>query len=267
MALLLSSCSGLLYYPSRQLFVDPARLGLKPEEVQFPSADGTKLSGWYFRNRSGKKPEALLIQYHGNAENLSSHFLSLAWILDHPYDLFIFDYRGYGRSEGSPNPSGTVADGEAALRWARAREPQLPLVVVGQSLGGAIALRNVIDLKQEIPVRLVVADCTFPSYRGIARKVMTRSWVTWPFQWLGWLLMSDAHAPKGEIDQISPTPLLVIHGDADPVVEFELGEAVYLEAKEPKEFWRIPGGEHTDAFTRPEWREKFLARLKKAVKD
>jgi fermentation-respiration switch protein FrsA (DUF1100 family) len=262
----LSGCSRFLYYPTHELYYDPARFGLEPEEVRFASPEGPRLYGWYFQ---GEQPaKATVVQFHGNGENLSSHYASLAWIVKHPYNLFIFDYQGYGRSEGSPSPENTVKDGIAALEWAHRKDPKLPLVVVGQSLGGAVALKAVIDGKDHLPIRFVAVDSTFPSYKGMAREVLSRSWLTWPFQWLGLLLFSDRYAPEGEIGKISPIPLLVIHGDKDQTVELEMGKKVFAEAREPKEFWEIHGGGHTDVFTiQPDsYKEKFLERMSAALK-
>ncbi len=241
---------------------------IRPESIHFASEDGTRLHGWYFSNRERRPPKAFLVFFHGNAENLTSHFIALTFLLEEGYDFFIFDYRGYGESEGKPDPEGTVMDGKAALRWAHARaaqfkEPQPPLVVFAQSLGGAIALRSIIDLGGSVPIRWVVADSTFASYRAAAASVMSNSWVTWPFQPLACLLMSDRYAPGDKVTQISPVPLLVIHGDKDPVIDISLGRKLFEKAKEPKEFWLVEGGGHTDAFMRasPTYRQKFIARL------
>jgi uncharacterized protein len=268
MGLALSGCSGLLYHPTRGMHFDPAQFGLQPEEVSFPSGDGTALHGWYFKNRGGTPPLATVVFFHGNAQNISSHYLNLVWLLDYPFDFFIFDYRGYGESEGSPSPQGTVLDGVAALEWAHARGAG-PLVVFGQSLGGAVALSAVAETAGRLPIRLIAVDSTFASYRRMARRVLARSLVTWPFQWLGWLLMSDAHAPDGRIAAIAPAPLLVIHGDKDPIVEIEMGENVFEQAGDPKEFWRIPGGGHTDVFLRQDssYQKQFVERMERALKD
>jgi fermentation-respiration switch protein FrsA (DUF1100 family) len=249
--LLLSSCSSLLYYPTHQLHFPPERYGLKPEEVFFPSADGTKLFGWRFRHVGGPAaPKGVFVFYHGNGENLSSHYLSLVWILKHGYDLFIFDYRGYGRSEGTPSPGGTAADGEAALRWAKAHYSFTPIVVYGESLGGAVALRNAIDLKDEIRYRAVVIQSSFPSYEEVARRTLAKGLLTWPFQWLAWLVLSDRYAPDGEIGRIAPVPLLVMHAEDDATVPFRCGQEIFEQAKTPKDFWTVPGGGHADAFLR-----------------
>lgn len=261
----LSGCSSLLYYPSPNLFYDPSRLNLKPEEVHFLSKDGTKLFGWYFPSRSKKPSKATVVFFHGNAENISSHYLNAIWMIDYPYDLFVFDYRGYGRSEGSPDPEGTVNDGIAALEWATKKGK--PLVVFGQSLGGAIALSSAIETKDRLPIKFVAVDSTFASYRSMGRQVMSRSFITWPFQWLGWLLLCDSYAPDGKIASLSPIPLLVIHGALDNLVEIKMGERIFAQAGEPKEFWRVRAGGHTDIFTiqDPSYKTKFIQMIEKAI--
>lgn len=260
-----SGCGGLFYYPDKVLHVDLAQLNPGPEEVFFDVA-GERLHGWYFRNASQKKTKAVILFYHGNGQNVSSQFAYLHWILNHPYDYFIFDYAGYGKSTGSPSPENTVRDGAAALAWLHGRDPKLPIVVFGQSLGGIIAARNMIDLKGKYPIPLVVLDSTFSSYRSIGRKKLAGVWFLWPFQWMPWLVLSDAYAPRGEIEKIAPTPLVVIHGNEDLVVPYSCGEEIFAEAKEPKEFWKIDGGYHTDLFQHPGIKEKFLARIERALK-
>ena len=169
LCLALTGCSSLLYHPTHHQYFDPLKLGLKPDVVTFASEDGVRLSGWYFQNRDHKLPKALVVFFHGNAENMTSHYTTLVFLLAHEIDFFIFDYRGYGLSEGHPTPRGTVDDGIAALRWARFHitdvlRKEVPIVVFGQSLGGAIALKSVIEAKDRIPIGEVIVDSTFSSY-------------------------------------------------------------------------------------------------------
>jgi uncharacterized protein len=202
----------------------------------------------------------VFVLYHGNAENISSHYITMLWVLQKGWDLFVFDYRGYGRSEGEPSPENTVRDGEAALRWVKEKYSDTPIVVVGQSLGGAIALRNAIDLKAEVPIRALVIEGSFSSYRSIGQNVMTRSWVLWPFQWLAHLALSDRYAPDGEIGKIAPIPMLILHSEGDATVPFKFGEQIFWQAGEPRELWKVPGNGHTDAFMQhgAVYREKLL---------
>jgi fermentation-respiration switch protein FrsA (DUF1100 family) len=194
---------------------------------------------------------------------MSSHFASLAWILQYGYDYLIFDYRGYWKTEGKPSPENTVKDGITVLKYARDHAPGTPLVIFAQSLGGAIALRSYIDAKNEIPARLVVIDSSFASYKSVGRDVLSRSWLTWIFQPLASVLLSDQWAPGKRVREVSPTPLLVMHGDLDQVISFKQGEKLFEAAAEPKEFWKIEGGYHTDAFWRHKgiYRQRFLEKL------
>jgi fermentation-respiration switch protein FrsA (DUF1100 family) len=185
---------------------------------------------------------------------MSTHYQGMAWILNHGYELFVFSYRGYLQNPGNPTPRGTVLDGRAALQrvQALARTKKIPWFAVGQSLGGAILLRSLIEEKREgvwaQAPSAVVIEASFHSYQKVARSVLKKSWITWPLQPLAYIVVSDKHAPSNDSQELSPIPLLVIHGTKDPIVPIELGERVYDLAKEPKDFWRIPEGTHVDAF-------------------
>jgi fermentation-respiration switch protein FrsA (DUF1100 family) len=246
LAALSSGCSSLLYYPAKEPFTDPTRFQHKPENIYFKTEDGLTLHGWYFK--SDKRPaKATLLLFHGNGQNLTTHFYSAYWALERGFDYMIFDYRGYGESEGKPLPQGTVKDGKAALQWISShKDPASKLVIFGQSLGGAVALRVACEAAKPAPFDEVVVDSTFVSYRKAAQKIMSHSWPLWPFQWFGWLVMNDTYAPKNCMAEISPRPLLVVHGTSDPVVDFSLGEKVYQLASAPKEFWIVEGGRHID---------------------
>lgn len=254
-------CSSLLYHPRHQLFHDPAKLNLKPQDVEFSSDDGTLLHGWYFE---GKQPSrGLIVFFHGNGENITSHYLTLLFVLEHGFDFFIFDYQGYGKSDGFASPSGTIADGKAALRRAYQIRPDLPLIVYGQSLGGAVAIRSVYEMKKELPIRLLIVDSTFSSYQDVARDVLAKGWLGWPFQWLPYIVLSDRYAPEDMIGEIHPIPLVVIHGTNDQIINYRFGERVFALAKDPKEFWTVEGGYHIDSLWRKEGniKQKFLDKI------
>lgn len=246
-------CSSLLYYPSQKVFVKPENIvGRAPESVTFFSDNGKSLHGWYFRNKRSPTPKGLLVFFHGNAQNITTHFAALHWILDEGYDYFIFDYQGYGDSQGRPSPRKMVQDGRQALFYAARRRPGVPLIVLGQSLGGAVALSSVLEVKDSIPIAALIIDSSFLSYKKVAQKTLARHWLTWPAQPLAFVLLSDHYAPRDQVSQLSPIPLLIFHGDKDTTVPFELGEDLYQKAKEPKKFIPVPGGRHGDLF----WREQ-----------
>jgi fermentation-respiration switch protein FrsA (DUF1100 family) len=252
-----------LYHPTSDTYYDPKKLGLRPQEVWLRTEKDVQIFGWYFTATTKTPAKGVVVFFHGNAENLTSHYLNLVWLLPNGYDLFVFDYEGFGRSLGEATPETTVQDGLAALRYVHKRNPLLPLILVGQSLGGAVALETALESKDEIPLSLIVIDSSFVSYKQAARSILQKSWLTWILQPLTYVLLSDAKAPGSNISKLSPIPLVVIHGDADGTVDFALGQELFALAKEPKEFWVIPGGQHVDSFWRktPNIREKLLGKL------
>lgn len=263
----LSGCSSLFYYPTRKTYHDPSKAGLVNEDVEFVSESGDKIHAWWF-GATGKESKGTVVFFHGNAENLTSHFANLMWLPAEGYNYFIFDYPGYGRSSGHPTPMGALNSGIAAIRWVVKNKDQRPLIVYGHSLGGNIALRSVLDLKDSVPFRAVIIDSSFPSYRKIAARKLSSFWLTWPFQPLVYAFLSDRYAPD-RIDALSPTPLLVIHGQKDIQVEPEFGEMIFKAAKEPKQIWRIPDGSHGSTFWRHErvYRKKLLRYLEDPSRD
>lgn len=262
MALFLSGCGHLFYYPTQYLYVDLKKVDPAPEQIEFKNSDGKKLIGWYFKGSD--KPKAIILFFHGNAENISSHFLMLHWILKHGYDYFIFDYPGYGGSEGEPTQKSTTESGQMALEWLAQRSPEVPLVVFGQSLGGNIALYTASQNQGKIPMCLVAVESTFKSYKKVGQRLLAGRWWTWPLQWIPFVTVGESYSATDRIDKISPTPLLVIHGDADRVVPIANGEDVFKAAQDPKEFWKVPQGLHIRAFfgsDGPEFQKRFLEKL------
>ncbi|SNX60169.1 hypothetical protein SAMN06296273_1632 [Nitrosomonas ureae] len=261
---LLHGCSSLFYYPdNKNSFFDPKTAGYAPENVFFTDASQRKLHGWWFPAQ--KYPvKATVIFFHGNAENLTSHFLHLAWISQENYNFFIFDFPGFGRSEGKPTPQSCIESGHAAVDWVNKHKAEgKPIIIYGQSLGGIIALRTAIDKKSATNLKLVVADSTFDSFREIARVKLSHYWLTWLIQPLGYVLLSDRWAPRN-LESLSPVPALVIHGQKDTTVEPIFGNRIFEKLAEPKTLWKIPDGIHTDVFSRHEYkyRTKFISFLK-----
>ncbi len=272
-ALVLPSCSSLLYYPTRHKYSEPTKLGFGYLEEKFLSGDGTKLTGWYFpaAMQKEKKSKTVILQFHGNGENISSHYHSLVWLTKMGYDLFSFDYRGYGGSEGDPNPSGVHKDALAAIKYIledRAGTKPDRVILYGQSLGGAVLLGayDVIPNKEKIAA--VVIESSFSSYQRIARKKLAAHWWSWIFQPLVYVVLSDKWSGEKRIEKIPPVPLLVIHGDNDPVVEFDHGQKIFELAKDPKFFWKINGGGHLNImYIEKERHRSTLANVLQALQE
>ena len=240
----------MLYQGNNNLYVDPKQVGLAYEEVIFES-QGLKLHGWYFTQTTLKPSKGVILFFHGNAQNRSSHFLALRYLLEKGYDYFIFDYRGYADSEGKASPENTVKDGLAALDVVTKRNPTLPVSFFGQSLGGAVAMRTLVEYKRvhgmfPDSVKLLVLDSTFLSYQKAAASILSKHAITFLFQPLSFLI-SDTWAPVKVCDEFPRIPVLIFHGDQDQLFKETLGEEVYEAFRGPKRFVHVIGGHHTSA--------------------
>jgi uncharacterized protein len=263
--LLSSSCSGLFYYPSNRLYLNPEQLNLDFKDVWFDSEDGVKLHGWFFPAQS-KKTKGTIIQFHGNAQNISTHFLSLIWVIEHGYNLFTWDYRGYGQSDGKASAAGIYKDSLAALKKGRElHQGRGAYIVYGQSLGGAVSLRALPDFEYGNDVSLLVHDSAFASYRRVAAKVLQSRWFLWPFSPFAYVFISDEYAAEKVIDKIH-WPTLVIVGEKDKVIAAELGKETYEKLPSDRKWlWELPMGQHIDVFEQEDGRfkKKFLNLLDK----
>lgn len=240
----LSGCSSLFYFPTQDKYYDPAQMNLTYEDFWLQTQSGSQIHGWKI---PGQKPSrGSVVFFHGNAENLTSHFTVLAWLPPQGYDLFIFDYPQYGLSKGDLSPSTTVEAGVAVLEWVHEKYKPQNLIVYGHSLGGTVALKSVEEVKASIPIAKVVIQSSFGSYRGMSQGVLKRQWWTWPVVPITYLFISRSHDPK--VEKLSPIPLLFIHGTGDRVVESYHSEELFAQAGEPKELWLIPQGNHMNLY-------------------
>lgn len=241
----LTGCAqNLFYQPDNILYDTPINAGLNFEEVTFASADGTLLTGWFIpaQGRAPQDAKGTVIHLHGNAQNMSAHWRFAEWLPRQGYNLFVFDYRGYGTSQGSPDLDGVLADSIAAIDYARHRPDSTPdrLIVYGQSLGGTNAIGAVVKGSRQ-GIRALIVESTFSSYSQIAHDKVPGA---------GWL-MSDRHSADRLIDQIAPIPLLLVHGNQDKVIHHRHSEKLLALAKAPKQLIVLDGEGHLTALHRP----------------
>jgi uncharacterized protein len=256
----ITSCNHLFYYPDSHVRLTPAKFNLKYEDILIKTEDGEELNGWYIHARN-KKPIATILHFHGNAENITTHFMYFAWLVNTGFDIIEFDYRGYGASKGQPSRYGLFLDSKAALNWAQNNSKTKDLFIIAQSLGGAVALPAY--AKDPINrVQAIIIDSTFSSYRKITQEKLSNIWLTWPLQWPLSFLVTDNLSPIDSIKEVH-IPLLFVHSPKDPVVPFDSGIDLYTAALEPKEFWEIPWDGHCSAFVNKDdrYRKKLVSYL------
>lgn len=245
--IILSGCTSLFYQPTRILYATPEQANIKHKDVFFDSSDGKRLHGWYLQHQGPKKAKGLITFFHGNAQNLSAHFYVLSWLTKHQYDVFIFDYRGYGLSVGEPSPEAVNQDALAALNKSVEflQKKKIPKWIVhAQSLGGMIAMRAMEDFKDKDKISLLVLDSTFDSYDDIAFDKLSDYWFTFIFSPLGPLLVSDSMAPDSFFSSYKGK-VLVTHGDKDEIIPMKFGERIFKKLETPnKTWWPIAGAVH-----------------------
>ncbi len=218
--------------------------GIDIEDVRFQAADGTRLHGWYVPH---EEPLATVLFCHGNAGNLSHRIETLRRLHDDVgVSVMIFDYRGYGQSEGKPNEPGVLADARAARHWLAQREKidEKEIVMMGRSLGAAVAC----DLAVADGARGLILESAFTSIPDVAAHY---------YPWLPVrLIMRTRLDSRSKIGDYHG-PLLQSHGKPDSIIPFKFGHRLFEAANEPKQFIAFPDCDHNDPHP-----EEYFGRLR-----
>lgn len=242
MLLAFPGCSALdryVFTVKKGVPVTPEKYGIPYHEVWFPSLDGLQLNGWFIPGNNGKP---LVLYFHGNGGSLSDN-LGYANILHRSgFPILIFDYRGYGKSDGRPlREEDLYQDARGALAYLKGLgwRPER-MIFFGQSLGSAVALQMALE---EEPAGLVL-ESSFTSISEMFRYVSPLGYYT-----IGWW---HNNFPFDNISKISRTraPLLLIHGTEDPIIPVEMTRRLFARATSEKMLYIIEGGGHCDAFER-----------------
>lgn len=224
----------LIYMPAPTCHLTPADLKLEFEDLTLHAADGVALAAWYLPHAA---PRGTVLFCHGNADNLGDITPTLQTLHRLGFAVLALDYRGYGRSAGQPTEAGLYADAEAAWRYLveTRREPPERIVIVGRSLGGAVAIELA---SRHTPAALVV-ECTFTSMVDIGRR-------EYPLLPVG-LICTHRYESLRRVGRIS-CPKLFLHGRDDELIPLENARRLFDAACEPKQFIETPGGHNTAGF-------------------
>lgn len=225
--------ASMIYYPVREIFNTPGDIGLNFEEVTLKTKDGVTISAWYIPARHER---GVVLFCHGNAGNISHRLNSIRIFHDLKLSVFIFDYRGYGRSEGSPTEEGTYLDAESVWDYLVKIKHISPekIILFGRSLGSAVAAEIALNHK----AGALIIESGFTSIPDLGRKF---------FPYLPVRLITRHH--YSTLDKVNKIgiPKLFIHSSQDEVIPFEHGVSLFEKSSEPKEFLRITG-DHNEGF-------------------
>jgi hypothetical protein len=223
-----------VFFPDTTIEQTPADFDLPFEDIWFASSDSVRLHGWLI---PASPSNHIFLFCHGNAGNISHRLDNVRLLNQRGISVFIFDYRGYGRSNGRISEKGFYLDSEAAYQVARkwADQHKAKLVVFGRSLGGIAATH----LGATKSCDGLILESTFTNMGAMARA-------HYPLPFAESLLKHRLNA-VGEIDQVR-APILFFHGDKDRIVPIRLGRGLFEAAPNPKEFIIIPGAGHNDTY-------------------
>lgn len=233
-----------IYYPTKSIESNPKDIGLAYEDVFFETARGLRLNGWFIPTEN---PRATLLFCHGNAGNIGHRIESIEIFHRLNLNVFIFDYRGYGRSEGSPSEEGLYQDAQAAYRYLVSEKgiEKEKVVVYGKSIGANVA----IDLVSKEEAAAIISESGFSSAYDMGKKLFP--WL--PIKWL----ISVKYDALTKIKKIT-IPKLIIHSQDDEIVPIQQGRKLFEAAPEPKEFYEMRGGHNEALFFA---REEFSSRI------
>ena len=243
----------LVFYPIKPLRLTPTDWGMAYEDVQLTTEDGVALHGWLIpaaRDRTEERPSTLLF-FHGNAGNISHRRDSIDIFNDIGLDVLIIDYRGFGRSEGSPSERGLYQDAAAAWRWLTQTRGIAAdeIVIFGRSLGGAVA----IQLAARTEPAALIVESSFDELGSVADE---------HYPLLSRLIPLRYRFPSAEQIAAVRCPVLVLHSQDDHIIPYRFGQRLFAAASGPKTFVDLRGG-HNDGFmlSQPQYQESLTVFL------
>ena len=256
----------MFFHPSRDYYENPALDNTVPEDIWCDSTGGVRLHGLRLRS-AASPPRGTIVYFHGNAENVRTHINGVLWLVEAGYQIVAFDYRGYGKSSGVPDIAGVNEDGLAILDAAfqMVGVDQGRVVVLGQSLGGAVAIYAAANSPWKRDIKALIVDSAFAGYQRVVRDKLIAGIITFPLAWPASWTVEDGYSPEQWIGSVAPVPVIVIHGTKDAIVPVSHGELLYRLAVEPKGVWRVGNGVHTSALLLPEVRKQLLDFLDSAL--
>ena len=239
----------MVFFPTRELEASPGDIGLGFQEVWINVSNGESIHAWYIpapsdscvTGQSGDGGAPTILFCHGNGGNISHRLETIKCLVTLGADVMLFDYRGYGQSDGAPSETNMYADAAACYRWLTGSQgvPSNQIVLFGRSLGGAVA----IELASQVDCAGLIVESSFTSAREMGRLMF-------PYFPIGLLLRYEFNSIQ-KIGQVN-CPVLVTHSPSDDLVPFAMGRRLYDDAVDPKRFVTLAGDHNERVYMQTE---------------
>lgn len=250
--------------------VTPAEADISYEDIYLDTADGLKLHGWKLRADRSERNELVnenkiagtILFFHGNGDNVSTQLPNTFWLAKEGFDLYVFDYRGYGQSQGVPDLDDTISDMERMIAHVvQQLSENEKLIVMGHSLGGSMAIYTVAHSEYREKIRALITIEAFSDYHDVTQDILSNSWLFWLFQWPLSFTVDNSYRPLDSIGLIAPIPVAIIHSKSDEMIPIYHAERLFEAADVPKTFLLI-NSNHSNVLIAKENRQVLFDYLK-----
>ena len=237
----MTGCTHLMFQPTSVRYSDPAGHGIELEDLNIESTDGVTLHGWHLPAQGTLRGSILFL--HGNGANISSHIGGVYWLPAYGYEVFLFDYRGYGGSTGTAELDGVMRDAQTMIAYARDHlgPGSAGLTVLGHSMGGSIAIHALAQLPDRHEIDALVCVDAFADYRRVTRDALSAHWLTWAFQWPLSLTIDNRYRPADYIGALAPLPVFILHSKDDEIIPPEHADVLFQAAGQPRYRYELQG--------------------------
>ena len=239
--------SRMVFLPMKELALTPDDMDISYRDVSIPITDKEKIHAWYFPDGESKKA---VLFCHGNAGNISHRMETVELLKGFRVNVLLFDYRGYGLSDGSPTEPGIYLDTRAAFDWLVKEEGFKPedIVLLGRSLGGAAA----IDLAAKTVCGGLIVESSFTSANEIGKAMFP----FFPVRYLNRFRFDSVN----KIKEVT-CPVLIMHSPDDDMIPYEMGRKIFEAAGEPKSFVELRGGHNSREYFEDETYRMALQKI------
>jgi len=250
----------MLFVPVKSYPITPDAADILYEDIYIDAPDGVTVHGW--KLFADDKTAGTIVFFHGNGDNVSTQLPNTFWLAKEGYDLYVFDYRGYGQSQGEVNLDVIISDMDLMLGYVAGQLPDdEKMIVMGHSLGASMSIYSVAHSAYRDKIEALITVEAFSDYHHVTQDMLSKSWLFWLFQWPLSFTVSNEYSPLDSIGLISPIPVAIIHSESDEMIEMYHAEELFDAANVPKSFILIDSN-HNNVFVTKDNRQILFDYLK-----